>query len=111
MMKQRLAALIGIMSSCLLGRADQVESILGTPATPVLPDTEYRPRELIVLSLNEESFQLQKSKTTKVKRMKTRNAFLSVFGLILTLCVNSVSANQPSLIPAWYNDQIEHSIP
>jgi len=43
--------------------------------------------------------------------MKTRNTLLSVFGMILTLCVNSVHANQPQPIPAWYNDQIEHIIP
>ncbi len=43
--------------------------------------------------------------------MKMRNTLLSVFGLILTLCVNSVHANQPQPIPAWYNDQIEHIIP
>ena len=43
--------------------------------------------------------------------MKTPYALLSVFGLSLTLCVNSVHANQPQPIPAWYNDQIEHIIP
>ncbi len=43
--------------------------------------------------------------------MKTPYALLSVFGLSLTLCVNSVHANQPAQIPAWYNDQIEHIIP
>ncbi len=43
--------------------------------------------------------------------MKKRYALLSVFGLILTLSVSSVHANQPSPIPAWYNAQIEHIIP
>src|SRR5437899_11583236 len=43
--------------------------------------------------------------------MKTRNALLSVFGLSLTLCVNSVHANQPQTIPAWFNGQIENIIP
>ena len=43
--------------------------------------------------------------------MKTRYALLSVFGLILTISVNSVRADQPPLIPAWYDGQIEHIIP
>jgi hypothetical protein len=43
--------------------------------------------------------------------MKTRSALLSVFGLILTISVNSVRAGQPPLIPAWYAGQIEHVIP
>ena len=43
--------------------------------------------------------------------MKTRYALLSVFGLILTISLNSVRADQPQPIPAWYNDQIEHIIP
>jgi len=43
--------------------------------------------------------------------MKTRIAFLSVLGLILTLGVSSVHAAKPQLIPAWYNGQIEHVIP
>ncbi len=43
--------------------------------------------------------------------MKKRYALLSVFGLILTLCINSVHASQPQPIPAWYNDQIKHIIP
>jgi hypothetical protein len=43
--------------------------------------------------------------------MKTRNAILSACGLILTLCVSFVRADQPPQIPAWYDGQIEHVIP
>jgi len=43
--------------------------------------------------------------------MKTPYAILTVCGLILTLCVNSVRATQPQQIPAWYDGQIEHVIP
>jgi hypothetical protein len=38
--------------------------------------------------------------------MKTRNALLSVFGLGLMLCVNSVRAGQPPPIPAIYDGQL-----
>jgi hypothetical protein len=37
--------------------------------------------------------------------MKTRYAILSVFGLVLTLCVNSARAEQPPLIPSYYDGQ------
>ena len=43
--------------------------------------------------------------------MKTRYALLSVFGLILTISVNSVRAGKPSVIPTWYNGEIVHIIP
>src|SRR5262249_37747030 len=69
------------------------------------------PREPMVLSLNEDSFLPQKHKPTKGRLMKTRNAILSVFGLILPPGVSSVQAPQPPQIPAWYNGQIEHVIP
>ncbi len=37
--------------------------------------------------------------------MKTRNAFLLVFGLMLTLCVSSARADKPPKIPAYYDGQ------
>ena len=43
--------------------------------------------------------------------MKTRHALLSIFGLILIIGVNSVRADRPPLIPAWYDGQIKHIIP
>ena len=38
--------------------------------------------------------------------MKTGYAFLLVVGLILTLCVNSVHADKPPQIPAYYDGEL-----
>jgi hypothetical protein len=63
-------------------------------------------REFIVLSPNDDSFQLKHMKQQKVKNMKKHYAFLPVIGLMLTLCVNSARAGDPNAFPAYYDGGI-----